>query len=328
MARSFGSSSAIDSGATFNFRVMRSRPILRVSQSRAIIIDHRLYFNSIAAGPLFIVSSETRDRAAFKDYGEACHKYALKLLEATDARLDKLLKVKYLLSEPPARSAESACTLGDIIFGDDKIVALVEAKGVWLNDADLDEASGADFWQLIRNKYGASVNPSTSRPVRKGVAQLADSIKNLSSGAVVPVRESQVVTSVETVLPILLVQDSLVATSLFSHFLALDFVQMFDLAELPKTGQFMYEDLIIHTPIILSLRDLELLEGVVLDVPLVKLLEEFSSQVTDRADSLSIFLDHRSPKLAIWPDANRLVKTAATALLDRIIKQCFPNGAN
>lgn len=324
MAAKFGSLTSIDETLDFDFGVMRMRPILRIDRRRAIILDQRLFFESISAGPLFIVSQGSRDRAAFKDYGAACHQYALRLIYATNDRLNEALKAEYILNEAPAQKSNSECTIGDILFGDGTTLALCEAKGVWLNDKDLDGAEGEEFWQLIRNKYGVGVDPRTQQETRKGVAQLADLIKDLASGDVIPKQESAVINTVTSIIPILLVQDSLVATNLFAHFLALDFVQMFGLAELPATGTFTYGNKSIHTPIILSLRDLELLEGVTLDTTLVKLLEEFSAEVPDRADSLSIFLEYREPKLSILPDPNRLVKNAAVALLDRIAKQCFP----
>lgn len=79
LGTAFGGKQDVDSSKTFDFRPLRSKPILSFN-GKIIVLDQRLFVESYCAGPLFVLSRGSSD-GPLQDYGVACQNYAFQLLE-------------------------------------------------------------------------------------------------------------------------------------------------------------------------------------------------------------------------------------------------------
>lgn len=317
LAAAFGVGRPLDPMAAFDFRPLRTRPLLRINEN-ILVIDQRLFVENFSVGPLFVLTAATKSQQPLNDYGVACQNYAFQLLSKTNERYAPELKAPHLVNEPPGNPRP----INDIALGDSHCVALFEAKGAWLNDNLLYETDPDAFWNAVVAKYGVSNTGKQEK--RKGTAQLFDVISGLENRSVQGIGEAEFVNDAENIVPVLVVQDSLVAASFFPNRLALYFADFFGLKELPDAGSFKHGRLTVHSLITMSLDDLETLETVSPEVPISQLLREYSAEVPLRGDSFTAFLQHRKPPLKTLPRSEMLLVEVSCNFLNEMNEKCFP----
>lgn len=319
LGTSFGGNQTVDPNRPFDFRPLRSKPILQFN-GKIIVLDQRLFVESYCAGPLFVLT-RVHSEAPLQDYGVACQNYAFELLERTNQRYPKANQAPILLNEPTGNTRP----LNDIALGSSDGVVLIEAKGVWLNDDVLYQTDPDDFWTKILEKYGVSTNPKTGEEKRKGTAQLADVLRGLAKNTIAGTGDAESINRSKVFVPVLVMQDYLMTVDgLISHHLAIEFSKLMEQGDkLPATGCFEYANLTIHSLVPLTLHDLEVLESLKPDTPLVDLFYEYSKEVPNRGDSFSSFLLNRQTKPQWLPPEECLVKMKAAEVLRRVQTECF-----
>lgn len=326
LGAALGGKQDVNPDKPFDFRPLRSKPILQFDD-KVIVIDQRLFIESYCAGPLFLLSRALRSETPIEDYGDACQDYSLRLLSRTNDRFEGDLKVENLISEPPSNTGRP---IADIAMSSGTTIALIEAKGVWLNDDVLYETDANEFWKKILLKYGVSKDPKTGEEKRKGTAQLADLIKAIAAGELRGVDSAEFINTGNRFIPILVMQDNLMtAGSLIPYHLALEFNKLMDQGEkLPESGDFQFGEFTVHSLVPLTLHDLEVLEGIVPETAMIELFLEYSKEVPMRGDSFAAFLHNRKTPIKWLPPVEMLVKASAIKLLKSIQNEHFGAGAS
>lgn len=224
----------------YDFKLFRSKPIIRFSDETFMVLDQIFFQDLMSSGPMF-QSLGSKPRDVFSAFGMAFERYAQRLFEEFHARMvDRKLESSSLYKKLEiARGAGKNRELSDITLFYKNDLVLLEAKGVWLKDDKLNPMDPKIFLDEIHNKYGV-----TEVEGRKGVGQLADSIKALADGYPIKTTESVTISieTVETIYPVLLVHDLLLtAQGYIPHALAIDFATLFELPDVPGEGSFRYE---------------------------------------------------------------------------------------
>lgn len=322
LGTAFGGTQEVNPEKQFDFRPLRSKPILRFGD-KVIVLDQRLFVESYSAGPLFVLTRALRSEAPLEQYGVACQNYAYQLLERTNQRLVAKDRSSALLNEPRGTTRP----VNDIILNneDSSGVVLIEAKGVWLNDNVLYQSNADNFWTKILEKYGVSIDPRTGEEKRKGTAQLADVLHGLFSRQLQGLDSADFINRSTIFIPVLIMQDYLMSADLLlANQLAIEFSKLMGQGDvLPQSGNFTFENYTIHSLIPLTLQDLEILEALELDTSIFGLFSEYSREVPLRADSFSTFLRNRQPALRWLADDQRLVSAKAKEVLERVRAECF-----
>ncbi len=176
--------------------------------------------------------------------------------------------------------------LADGIVGLRDRLVFIESKAVWVREDKID-GSPEGYAAFLKLKYGATLQGD--RLQRKGIAQLANSIRQLACGYWIA-RDSSLLAH-KRIVPVLLVHDSLVEAPLHPWFLAREFAMLLDHSirewrgESVRVGTFIVDNLIVVT-----VDDLEALETSSTHFDLLELFEDYSKAHPDRLDSLHNYI--------------------------------------
>jgi hypothetical protein len=265
------------------------------------------------AGPMFALARKNKGQKPFEDFGISCQSYAFHLLRTSNEQRQEEHRCDVVVNEPKGTPRP----LNDILIGHGDTAALIEAKGVWLKDALLYETEPDILWEAVREKYAVLTSNGKGS---KGVGQLAEVIQGVISGSVVPASGESLASSAQEFIPILVAQDALIANVVFSNHLVSEFGKFMGINEPPPDGSFPYAGKIIHSLIVLSIYDLEVLACADSSSSLLAVLKDFSRKVPLRLDSVTNFLKHPSQQMR-W--RRSVVHERAEDLLDRTGTECF-----
>lgn len=172
------------------FRSLRQKPILRLSDASAIVLDPAFHTEKATVGPLFAVPQKVG--CLLMHFGSAFEKYAQGILrnmypKAGDAQRRLILNQE--LGSRRTRLGElDACLIdGDHLF-------LFEMKGRWIKEAKIVEPNYEDYLNELRRKYGEAAQ------------QLAEAVTHLITGQAEI--EGHDIRSTRRLYPILLAYDS------------------------------------------------------------------------------------------------------------------------
>ncbi|MBX9719952.1 MAG: hypothetical protein K2X81_01030, partial [Candidatus Obscuribacterales bacterium] len=317
-----------DPDKLLNLKFIRDKPLLLDQNGHALVIDAKLLADSISVGSLFMLLNDDKkhNRAVFADFGYACHRYAFRLVDRCNKDLQAQHQAKVVVAEPECqyvKPPKNKRSLADIAIIDDDAVAIFETKGLWFNDAALETADA--FWKEINRLYGKSVDQG--KESRKGYVQLADVIKLLSDGSAEPVGEALPIQAASHIYPVLLVHDEIMNQPYLPHLLALNFVREFDKNDLPASGSFEVGKFHVHSLIVMSFNELEVLQSRRLDKPINSYLQEYSAWSATRLESVSDFFDQQYPELAWRLDDEQMLRKSAIDALNDIAFKCFGHGS-
>jgi hypothetical protein len=307
------SSNTLSGNQNFSFRALRQKPILSLDNLKFIILDPRLFWEDMLAGPMFAVAKSTKAEQAFADFGTACQNYVFNLLKASNEHRSDEHRCSFMVNEPEG----SPMPINDILIGQDETFAFIEAKGVWLNDDLLYESDPELLWEAVIKKY-AQHAPGSVRS--KGVGQLAAVIQGLISNSLKPGLNAEMVSKAKEIIPILVVQDAVIADKVFSTHLVKSFATFMGNDEVPIAGHFLMADKVIHNLIVLGFDDVEILAQANSGSSLLEIFRNYSQMVPLRKDHLSDFLTHPSQSMK-WHRS--VVSERASALLDQISRRSF-----
>jgi len=169
----------------------------------------------------------------------------------------------------------SEIQLADAFLGGGPECVFFEIKGRWLRE-DVLAGAPEDYQQHVREKYSGRI----------GVGQLARNISNLALGEWRT--EAEELAGVERIFPVMVVYDDRLDAPLHPRFLAQEFARSIsgnDALGNLRVGKWMVAPLTVMT-----IDNLELLEGSVHKFSLFDLLRDYSSECPDRFVSLQNFM--------------------------------------
>ena len=191
------------------------------------------------------------------------------------------------MSSPRGKSGGGQVQLTDWILGFPDRLVFVEAKAVWIREDRIDGAPEG-YLAFLRLKYGVTVSPG-NRAHRKGIAQLAHSIRSLVSGEWTP--DVPDLLTQQRIVPVLLVNDSLVDAPLHPWFLAREFARLLDPSLAEWNGQSInVGSFVVDNLIVMTVDDLEALEEATAKFSLADLFEDYSKACPDRLNSLHNYI--------------------------------------
>ena len=264
-------------------KVFRDRPILRVRDDHAIVMDPIFLRDMSSIGPLF--SSGNTD-ASLEQFGHAFEAYC------RDAFANMYPNVSGLACRLAPSTIGKAASGTEVQLADgildcgDKTV-MIETKASLIREDKVDSFEPTDYITFLRAKYGISLEKG--REKKKGLAQLANVISKLATGEwqqvspAFPIRKH--------IIPVLLVHDTLIDAPLHPWFLAREFAQLLDQSNTDLTSAVMrVGDYFVSNLIVMTIDDLEALESSVKAFGLCDLLQDYAMNCRDRMVSLHNYL--------------------------------------
>ena len=268
---------------TFEHRVIRSKPIFRIRDDLAIVMDPVFLAEMATAGPLFVADNVEE---ALQNFGNSFEDYCSQLLNQIYPEVPELVR---RFSRGPVGSSKigSKVQLADSMLDCGDKTVFIEAKAVWIRE-DKIESSANDYISFLRSKYGAVI-AGDSREQRKGVAQLANSIRQLARGDWKP--DDRDLMICDHIVPLLLVYDSLIDAPLHPWFLAREFAMLLDPSDVNWNGRSIrIGRFLVSSLIVITIDDLEALESSTKSFGICELLQDYSAALPDRLDSLHNYI--------------------------------------
>ena len=265
----------------YDYAPLRSRPILRYRDSLAIALDPIFMTEKASVGPLFHIRRE--DRAdAMGHYGLAFEAYACDVLEGMFPDLLSGPRQRFRRSVEIAPGPNTSGQV-DAWVNNVRTLVLFEMKAVFLREDSILNESPNDYLAQMRAKY---VWGSDGDGI--GVEQLARTIRLMASRSWLGTdRELE---DVRVVYPVLLVHDTSMSAPLHSRFLDQEFRVQLNPEWRGSSGRLRIEQLDIMPLTIMTVDDLEILEGSVSNFPLGELLQQYATDCPDRVVSLHDYL--------------------------------------
>jgi len=283
--------------STFVAVAIRSKPIFRIREDLAIVLDPVFLSEMATAGPLFMVDDVDE---ALRLFGNAFEAYCSEILENMFPEVGGLAR-RFTASPKGTAPSGTEVQVADGLLDCGDQTILFEDKAVWIRE-DKIEGSAEAYIEFLKKKYGAVV--SGDRLQRKGVAQLANSVRHLTDGSW---RTDTSIRVCDRIVPVLLVNDCLVDAPLHPWFLAREFALLLDpsvewLGEPIRIGRCMVDNLIVVT-----IDDLEALESSIGAFSFRDLLRDYSAAFPDRMDSLHNYIvaDRRYGNAIIYSERVR-----------------------
>jgi hypothetical protein len=268
---------------TFEHRIMRTRPIFRIRDDLAIVMGPVFLAEMTSIGPLFMTGDVEK---ALHHFGYVFEAYCSELLNQIYPEAPGLVR-RFRANPKGTSRLGSEVELADAIIDCGDRTVFVETKAVWIREDKL-ESSPSDYIAFLRSKYGA-IMMGHNREQKKGVAQLAHSVRQLAQGQwKTCARELPIC---EHIVPLLLVYDSLIDAPLHPWFLAREFAILLDpsnedwIGRSIRIGRFLVSSLIVMT-----IDDLEALESSTEKFGMYELLKDYSAALPDRLDSLHNYI--------------------------------------
>jgi len=300
------------------YRAIRDRPVLRLEDGRAVILDAQMFYEKIAVGPLFHANSHAEKLKSgsvnrlFGAFGDAFERYAddaLKRMHPTGRGLVE--RVQFGAKGRTAKGEEfEVDTLMVEPIGETLAVIVVEAKAVILPEyAILDDP--AIFLKVLRSRYGKDPD---GKERDKGVAQLARIIRAILDR--VWRGEDRELDSANAIIPVLLTHDTRMDSPVVGWQLNEDLVKM--IGEIPFGWR-------VAPLIVLTVEDLENLESSVGPFTFAELLRDYHDASPDRMISFQQYLVGSKYAALIKPSSK--VRAEAEAQMDAVSQSLFPKPA-
>jgi len=288
-----------DTAEYFDRKELRSKPIFRQSLDRMVVMDEVFLAERASIGPFFhsLTDDPQQNRQKFADFGKACERYVSELIERyRQESLPPTVQSSFVRPVYGFRNHPGE-ELIDGVLSDNAATIIFETKGVWLRDDQLHSGNIERFWQLITEQYSVGVDRQ-GRPVRHGVAQLFDYIDNMISGNWRADESSIVLSLTKPIIPVLVVHDTAMSQApLMINSLALEFASLSNVAALPTCGCLEYRGYKVHSLIVLTVTELELLQSIRNKNPLSKFFMDYSRRNPERGQDLTEYVHvvHDSP---------------------------------
>ena len=295
------------------FRALRERPILSTPAGLSVVLDPTIYGETLTLGALFhlVAKDQRRANELFGYFGLAFERYATDILRRMYP-LGSGLLARRLLTNIEGCNTSGAGFEIDAALNDVTEVVIFEMKAAWLREDSLLDATGAEFIQQLRRKYGVvpAEGPDRERP--KGTAQLAKIV-----GAIAR-REwtgfSGEFARAEKIYPVLVVYDERLGIPGSGKFLDDEFQSL--LGSVPQGVN-------VAPLTIMTVGDLENLETSTASFAMRDLLRDYTGECPDRMRSLHQFMATSSYAPLLKP--SQRVRDASEELMRHMRTALFPD---
>jgi hypothetical protein len=267
-----------------NHNILRDRPILRLSDSSAIVMDPIFLREMSTMGPLFM-SDDTN--AALTQFGHAFEAYCRNVLASMYPTIPGLAP-RVSASTLGSTASGEQVQLADVILDCGDRTILIETKASLIREDKIESFDRDEYITFLRIKYGISGQQQGGLK-KKGVAQLATSISKLARGEWrqaeprFPIRRQ--------IIPVLLVHDQLIDAPLHPWFLAREFAALLDPSNAGLDAAVMrVQDYFVSNLIVMTIEDLEALESSIQTFGLGDLLHDYGTKCKDRMVSLHNYI--------------------------------------
>ena len=275
----------------YDYRFFREKPILRVHDGRAIIIDPFFYSEKASVGPFFHIlkgSDSRKSNEIFGAFGNAFESYASDFLSRIFPEIPSLELQRLNCNMKIPKIGQRRDTLEiDACLNDFTEIVLFEMKAVWLREDEILSNDHEVFLEHLRKKYGIPLEDSSSQR-EKGVGQLARLVRLVANEQFKNV--CQELASAEVVYPVLLVHDPFIGAPVYGNFLASEFKKHLDPDLELQPDKYKKGKLQIAPLIVMTIEDLENLETSLEHFGLRELLNDYSQACVDRLVSLHNYI--------------------------------------
>ena len=278
----------IDQRTPFDTASLRSRPFVKHDRTESTILtDVNFLEDKLWIGPVFHLLAKGSAKAVFGAFGSAVERYVALLFQSLFARADKG-EYDRLLLNPHGTAGPDRKELTDVCLRSGGTLLMVEAKAVTLPEQLQWFHGDAAYRRAIEERLASSGSGA------KGVGQLARSIHELAHAKIRP-DDPDMFAGVDRVMPVLLVHDTDISAPMHSPFIAKRFVELLgDLegAELKRAdGKLRIGHVETYLPTLMTLSDLEVLEGFYFRGSLASLIDSYYRQDEDRVTSLTTLFE-------------------------------------
>lgn len=276
----------------YPYKALRSRPILRAADGKAILMDPAFCTDKLAHGPLFYFQAHKAllrsNREPMASFGKAFEQYV-------NAQLDGMFNPKStVLAKRFTPNPLGKDRKGNIVEVLDGVLndaakgpvysihhaVFFQTKANWLVDEDHFDDDPERYANKLLDKYAN--HPGS------GLRQLFDAIAKLEKGDLIP--DDPSILQPTLIYPVIAAYDSLLDAPVHAHLLAERFEQLLQPDEKLANGNMRKGSKIILPLIVLTVDTLEDLESSVRDFPFVDLLKDYNRDCPERAISLKTYV--------------------------------------
>lgn len=268
---------------SLGYKAIRQRPILKVDDERAMVMDPSIMHDKFTVGPMFAILSAVKKEKAheiFGAFGLAFEDYINDTLRRTYPAGSGLLTRRLSCNVTKTRGKDVEFEIDAVLNDGDKVI-IFETKSTWLREEKILQESPEEFLDHLKDQYGCpttAVEGEMNKPA-KGLSQLAKSVGAIARKEWVG-NEGEFALA-KTIYPVLIVHDDRLGAIGFGEFFATEFEIL-----LGKDGRKMR----IMPLTIMTVEDLEVLTSSIGDFTLEELLDDYTSQCPDRVRSLHNFI--------------------------------------
>lgn len=314
--------SSYEDAPYYDYRPLREKPILRVEDGRAIILDPVFYSEKASIGPLFLLTQKkSSDKAneIFGAFGYAFESYACDILRRmfpdVSAFSSKRLSCNVHGTDQAGNEIEIDACLNDVIE-----VVLFEMKAVFIPEDRILPENHESYLQCLREKYGMTGGTSRDRRI-KGVGQLARIVRMLAAEEWLG--QNKEFSKTQLIYPVLVVHDRFLTAPAYGSFLASEFKRLLAPDAELRSGELSKGQLRIAPLIVMAIEDLEDLETSIEHFGFRDLLADYSRSCPDRFMSLHNFIALSEYSQQIY--YNRSIAAKGLEILGKSQEAIFPN---
>jgi hypothetical protein len=304
-----------DTFKTQGYRAIRDRPILRLADGRAVVLDAQMFYEKIAVGPLFHAVNGTKGLKhvsairVFGAFGDAFEHYANDTLSRMHPKGLNLVDRVWFGADGKTAEGDAFKIDAHMVepIGETLAAIIIEAKAVFLREeAILDDPN--IFLDDVRRRYGEDPGGEGRD---KGVAQLARIIRAILEHSWRG--QDGELAKASIVVPVLLTHDTRMDSPIFCWQLNEDLLRL--IGDIPLGWRVM-------PLILLTIEDLENLESSVGQFTLAELFRDYDAAAPDRMVSFERFLIGSKYRVMIKPSG--AVIAHADAQMETVVQTLFP----
>lgn len=278
----------------FDKKPLRSRPLFKFDGDRFVVIDELFLAERASAGAFFHSINQKDARNSFGLLGEAGDRYVNRLIEEHTKEINHMGGAQISIANPRTTEGGELC---DTCVISGKKIILCETKHVWLKADLIHKKNAKTFWDAVKVNYASEQwIEKKNKWKRFGINQLHHAVTGLVHGTLQAVDSRIALNEGNEIFPVLFAHDEMISAPFFGHCLALEFMHLFNEDELPQKSFFKLpsKNLIVHTPIIISVTELERFYSLEGSNELSEFLTKYSKKYPDRIHSFSEFLDEEN----------------------------------
>jgi hypothetical protein len=306
---------------SWDLKPIRERPIVRLTDGRAIILDPVAVYDKLSIGPLFhtlkAVSDQKVTHQLFADFGKVFERYIQQILRRSFPEPGNGL-IDQLTCNLEGRSLEGAHELDACIdYGPDLVV--IETKAKWSREAELVPSAWQSLLQSLRKQYGGEGSESGA------ALQFARFCRAIAkSGRVEPHWDFR---HIRRIIPVLVVHDPLLASSGLGPLLRAEFIRAVGPCVKVHSGEIEIGNIRVLMPIVLTVDDIENLEASIEHFSLRAVLADYALEDPVRLKSFHNFIA-ASPTYSSKLYVNRNLAGAALEGIGCALRTLFKPTSN